>query len=99
MTGQQPVDVKKAVMAGSLAHSEARVSDCAGDQEMGESLQHTAQELLMSLPGINVQNYRNVMSAVSTMAELSTLSESYLQSLVGPVNAKKLWNFFHQRVM
>jgi ERCC4-type nuclease len=57
----------------------------------------TAQEILLSLPGVNMNNFRNILHNVKNLEELSTLSEIQLQQLIGPVNAKKLRAFFiHQ---
>ncbi len=57
-----------------------------------------AQEMLLSLPGININNYKNVMNNVENIAELSQLGIEPLTKLIGPVNAKKLYSFFNQRM-
>jgi hypothetical protein len=67
---------------------------------MGEegSFEATAREILLSLPGINVHNFRAVMNSVSNLAELSLLTEDQLQPLIGHVNAKKLFHFFRRNL-
>jgi hypothetical protein len=72
------------------------VASGAGAEVSEDSARASAREVLLSLPGVNVHNYRDVMSAVTNLAELSTLSVEQLTPLVGPVNAKKLYTFFGQ---
>lgn len=62
-----------------------------------KDLKATAQEMLLSLPCINVHNFRAVMDRVESIAELSTLSELDLTPLLGSGNAKKLFTFFRRR--
>lgn len=101
------VDVQKAVSVGSVLD----MSAAAGETGVGNTGSHgmhnqshaendtrlVAQEILLSLPGINVHNYRSVMQHVTNIAELGQLSETELVPLVGPVNARKLRAFFTQR--
>jgi hypothetical protein len=54
------------------------------------------QNMLLSLPGINTQNYRAVMNNVEDIATLSKMSVMQLTPLIGPGNAKKLFSFFLQ---
>lgn len=61
-----------------------------------DSARTTAREILLSLPGINVHNFREVLNNVNCLADLSAMSEAQLQPLIGPVNAKKLYTFFTQ---
>lgn len=58
--------------------------------------QMVIQNILLSLPGVNVQNYRSIMNSVADLAELSNMSVKQLTPLIGPVNAKKLFTFFMQ---
>lgn len=61
-----------------------------------DSARTSAREILLSLPGINVHNFREVLNNVNCLADLSAMSEAQLQPLIGPVNAKKLHTFFTQ---
>jgi ERCC4-type nuclease len=92
------VDEKKAVSVGSLLdkpHEDLQVNEKYTNEE--DDAQMTAQEILLSLPGVNMNNFRNILHNVKNLEELSTLSEIQLQQLIGPVNAKKLRAFFiHQ---
>jgi ERCC4-type nuclease len=64
-----------------------------------EYYRYSAQEILLSLPGINSQNYRSLLSSekVNNLKDLSQMKEKELIPLIGPVNAKKLYSFFHQK--
>ena len=64
------------------------------EEELRQSYRLTAQEILLSLPGIDVNNCNIVMSAVRNLAELSKLSEKQLEKYIGAANAKKLYSFF-----
>lgn len=94
-------DIDKAVTVGSALEN----IDGPGDEPMANSSSTTAlpdacltaQEMLLSLPGINVHNFRDVMHHVRDLATLTTLTEAQLTPLVGPGNAKKLRSFFTQR--
>lgn len=102
MINHDEVDVDKAVSVGNLA---AVTSSTGGNTEEIENLQekeyyrYAAQEILLSLPGINSQNFRNILSSskVNNLADLSRLSEKDLAQLIGPSNATKLFSFFHQK--
>lgn len=100
-------DIDKAVTVGSALEQN---NNSYGDEIIGVSgsaattntasladAKLTAQELLLSLPGINVHNFRDVMHHVRDIAALSKLSEVELIPLIGPGNAKKLRSFFLQR--
>ena len=67
------------------------------DNEGEKDLQAIAQDMLLSLPCINSLNFRAVMAAVNSIAELSQLSVAELTPLIGPGNAKKLYFFFRKR--
>lgn len=86
--GRRPPVSRSVVSLGGGARGEADLSQ--------ENARASAQEILLSLPGINVHNYRDVIAAVTNLAELSAMSVEQLEPLVGPVNAKKLYTFFGQ---
>ena len=106
LPNQEPVDVERAVNVGAGQYQEESQSTtitAAGalarrsDDSISSELRLTANEMLMSLPGINVHNFRGVMNAVSNLNELSQLSEADLASVIGPSNGRKLYEFFHDR--
>ncbi len=61
-----------------------------------DSARASARDMLLSLPGISVHNFRDIMNNVNNLAELSNMTEQQLTPLIGPVNAKKLVTFFTQ---
>ncbi len=69
-------------------------SDDANSNDQSCSDDTTAQDILLSLPGINTQNYRAVINNVRDLAQLSQMDTQQLTPLIGPVNAKKLVAFF-----
>jgi hypothetical protein len=100
----EEVDVEKAVSVGSVMDQQNQGEDGGGHGGIGvgygfseADARTTAQDILLSLPGINVHNYREVMSKVINLADLSKMTEVQLQPLIGPSNAKKLVSFFRQR--
>lgn len=113
VSNHEEVDVSKAVAAGSLqfpaadAHCDANSDYIAGTgagtvaaaaSMSSEDARSSAREVLLSLPGITVHNFRAVMAAVTNLAELSAMSEEQLRALIGQANAKKLYTFFGQSI-
>ncbi len=93
VASHEPVDVLKAVTVGA-AEGAAQAADESSAEAQATA---AAQEILLSLPGITVHNFREVMNSVENLSELSKMSEGQLTPLIGPVNAKKLFTFFRQR--
>ncbi|XP_045675527.1 DNA repair endonuclease XPF [Phyllostomus hastatus] len=54
------------------------------------------QDFLLKMPGVNAKNCRSVMSHVKNIAELASLSQDKLASILGnAANAKQLYDFIH----
>lgn len=54
------------------------------------------QDFLLKMPGINAKNCRFLMNQVKNIAELATLSEEKLSTILGNAsNAKQLYDFIH----
>lgn len=70
---------------------------CMGEHE--EECRATAQDILLSLPGINVHNFRGVMDQVANLAALTKMSAADLTPLIGGANARKLVAFCKQRLL
>lgn len=96
MHNHSVVDVQKAVSAGVSADASAGSDEIGVVDSMAAEAREAAQEMLLSLPGINRQNYREVMKKVENLRQLSRMSEAELSPLIGPGNAKKLVTFFKQ---
>lgn len=97
----EEADVDRAIQIGSDGASGSRGMGPSGDGNIdlgdtpADNIHMTVNDMLLSLPGINVQNCRKVTDAVESIAHLSSLSVEKLTPLIGPVNAKKLFAFFH----
>ncbi|KAJ1434208.1 hypothetical protein B484DRAFT_394145, partial [Ochromonadaceae sp. CCMP2298] len=94
------VDVHTAVAAGADGEGDGDGggggAEGKGKRGEADDARASAREMLLSLPGITVHNFRAVMHGVQDMAALSGLGEAALEVLVGPVSAKKLHAFFRQ---
>ena len=91
MYRHEEVDVDRAVAVGAelVATSGEGVVD---EADMGA----TARDILLSLPGITVHNFRAVMARVDSVSELTNLSKEEMIDLLGIANATKLYEFIHQ---
>eukprot|EP00981_Chlorochromonas_danica_P014258 scaffold7628_cov253-Ochromonas_danica.AAC.19 len=96
------VDVEKAVSVGAGTEGgreEEKWLEQGQQTVESEDARQAAQEILLSLPGINVHNFREVMHRVENLAELSKMTESELSPIIGPANALKLVSFFRQQMV
>ena len=59
----------------------------------------SAKEILLSLPGVNNNNYKQIINKVNNISQLCELSESDIISIIGNINGKKLYNFLNHRVL
>jgi ERCC4-type nuclease len=101
MINHEEVDVEKAVSVGNLAMVSSKENATAGStnaENEKEFYRYSAQEILLSLPGINSQNYRALLASpkINCLSDLSGMKEKEMAGFLGPVNAKKLYSFFHQ---
>lgn len=104
--GRSDADVDLAMSIGNK--SRLGLSFSGGDNDLdgeisekadAEAASNAARDILLSLPGINAKNYKDVMKKVSSIAELSRMNEHGLAPLIGPVNAKKLVLFFKKSIL
>ncbi len=104
VTNHEEVDVNKAITVGAVLDAQGNsvhegISEEVALAEQEQDARSTAHAILMSLPGINVHNFREITNKVDNLAELSKMTEAELAPLIGPGNAKKMSAFFRQRVM
>jgi len=93
-------EIFRSVMAGHENVDEAKAVGCGAATDIVENENESrisAMEMLLSLPGVNASNYREIIAHVESIAELSKLSEHELASFMGQSNAKLLANFFRLR--
>nr|XP_005591344.2 DNA repair endonuclease XPF [Macaca fascicularis] len=70
----------------------------ADSETLPESEKYNAgpQDFLLKMPGVNAKNCRSLMHHVKNIAELATLSQDKLTSILGnAANAKQLYDFIH----
>ena len=86
----------------NMSSSSSSVSSAASARQIAlesdREAQVTALEILHGLPGITTTNARAVMGLANSIAELSACSENQLAQAMGTANAKKLVQFFKQRI-
>lgn len=70
----------------------------ADSETLPESEKYNAgpQDFLLKMPGVNAKNCRSLMNHVKNIAELASLSQDKLASILGnAANAKQLYDFIH----
>ncbi|KAJ3347367.1 hypothetical protein HDU91_006792 [Kappamyces sp. JEL0680] len=76
----------------------AQACGVESDAKLDSTINQTPSEMLLALPGINFKNYQKVMRSVKNLRELSQLSLSQCQTLIGEEFGRMLFNFFHDGV-
>lgn len=91
-------DIDKAVEIGSNESLDALLGMATqGDEEEEENeINEAARDMLLRLPGVTVQNARQIMNSCDTIADLAEMSRDDLKRLVGPMTGQKLFSFFRQ---
>jgi ERCC4-type nuclease len=106
MINHDEVDIQKAIAVGNLSNldengfnTDSTDNNNMNDSSEREYYRYSAQEILLSLPGINSQNYREILnsSKIRNLTDLSQMKEKEFVPFIGPVNAKKLYEFFHHK--
>lgn len=77
-------DVAKAIAVG------------AEDGEAGPGVNHAAEELLRTLPGVNAQTVRHIMSKVGSVREFCELGLKEVQNILGVEPGKACYEFVHR---
>jgi DNA excision repair protein ERCC-4 len=94
------VDVERAVQVGRNDSEEALLLPAAGNEDEEEDeVNEVARDMLLRLPGVNVQIARKIMQHVDTLADLTQLSRDELRTIVGPVVGQNLYRFFRQTLV
>ncbi|KAI5804884.1 hypothetical protein EDC01DRAFT_641175 [Geopyxis carbonaria] len=68
-----------------------------GDDYM-QMYNQISQDMLRAIPGINLKNYRSVMSNVENMVQLSNMSEKEIGHIIGPEAGKKTHRFLNRNL-
>lgn len=114
MINHEEVDIEKAVSIGSNDDNSSTFDNDADNNrqvaiEMLMSLPGNKFNIILYLLnfyfiidffiGINNNNYHVIMNNVESISDLSSMSINLLTPLIGQLNAKKLFAFFHQRTI
>jgi DNA excision repair protein ERCC-4 len=91
------VDVDRAVEIGRTESEEYLLQPDHQDVEDDE-INEIARDMLLRLPGVNVQSARRIMQECDSLAELCEMSRDELRRIAGPVTGQKLFTFFRQNI-
>ena len=90
------VDVEKAVEVGRSESIESLCQEGGNDDE--DEVNEMARDMLLRLPGVNVNVARKIMRECDSIAELCELSREQLRKIAGPAAGQKLFTFFRQKM-
>ena len=83
-SGQDEPDVQTAAsLGGNAAYAE-------------QVFNMTPQDVLRTLPGVHLHNYRRLMNSVRNLRELASKTVAELSAILGPQNANLLHTFLHR---
>jgi DNA excision repair protein ERCC-4 len=90
------VDVEMAMEAGRSESVDAllEIDNGAEDDRINEA----ARDMLLRLPGVNMNNARRIMRECESLAELSKMDRNELRRIAGPLAGQRLFSFFRQKV-
>lgn len=91
------VDVEKAVEIGQSDSIESLISQGTEEGEEDE-INEAARDMLLRLPGVNIQSARRIMQECDSLADLVELSRDDLRRVAGPITGQKLFTFFRQKL-
>lgn len=92
------VDVDKAVEIGRFESVESLLEDGSNDDDEIDEINEAGRDMLLRLPGVNVNTARKIMQQVDSLAELFKLSREELRRIAGPIIGQKLFTFFRQNI-
>lgn len=90
------VYVDKAVEVGRSESVDALLKMDENDEE--DKVNEAARDMLLRLPGVNVNNARRIMRECESLAELTTMDRMELRRIAGPLAGQKLFTFFRQKM-
>eukprot|EP00980_Cylindrotheca_fusiformis_P025416 scaffold13663_cov80-Cylindrotheca_fusiformis.AAC.1 len=100
-TNHEEVNVERAVEVGRSESVEALLRIENGEEEEEEeedTINEAARDMLLRLPGVNVNNARRIMRECESLAELSKMDRTQLRKIAGPLAGQKLFSFFRQKI-
>ena len=98
----EEVNVEKAIEIGSNESVDGLLrpsnSSINSEEDGEDEINEAAKEMLLRLPGINVNNARKIMSSCDSMKDLAMKSRDDLKNMLGPITGQKLFAFFRKKV-
>uniref|UniRef100_A0A7S0GHP4 ERCC4 domain-containing protein n=1 Tax=Proboscia inermis TaxID=420281 RepID=A0A7S0GHP4_9STRA len=91
------METSDVVGGGSTVNSGVENNTNSNKDEENE-INEAARDMLLRLPGINVNNARKLMAVCDSIAELTELPRDDLKKLLGPVTGQKLFTFLNQKL-
>lgn len=88
--------LKRGRLQPSLEVARDQAAASGSEQDDGGGRNLCAIDLLLKLPGVNDKNVTEIIENVDSLCDLSHLDKHTLAPLVGPANAKLLYDFFHE---
>ena len=73
----------------------SNLSSNSFDSTEGTASHLVNQSTLRLVPGVTAGNFHRVLGKVKTLAQMSRLSQSSLQTFMGKLNGKVAWDFFN----
>jgi DNA excision repair protein ERCC-4 len=103
-SNHEEVDVAKAIEVGrndsveSLLKTDNETGNGIDDDEGDDEINEAGRDMLLRLPGVNVQIARRIMNECDSLAELIAMDRNQLRKVAGPVVGQKLFTFFRQDI-
>mmetsp|Transcript_31104 Transcript_31104/g.41503 ORF Transcript_31104/g.41503 Transcript_31104/m.41503 type:complete len:897 (-) Transcript_31104:112-2802(-) len=91
------VDVDKAIEIGSNESLDALLGSNEEIDGEENEINEAARDMLLRLPGININNARKIMNVCDSIAELADMPRDQLRALLGPATGQKIFTFFRQK--
>jgi DNA excision repair protein ERCC-4 len=88
-------DLQKEELDPNLGDAQACGVDSSN--KVDASINQTAMEMLLSLPGVNFKNFHRIMRNVKNIRELSESSLGRCEELVGVESGRLLYEFFREK--
>ena len=95
------VNVSKAIECGrSESLDEALgIAPTSEVTTIQNDLNEAARDMLLRIPGINVNNAQKVMSLCESMAEFVDMSREDLKQLLGPITSQKAFMYLYNYIL
>lgn len=94
----EEVNVAKAIEYGRMESLDESLGIASDVTTIQNELNEAARDMLLRIPGININNARKVMSVCDSMAEFVDMPREDLKQLLGPITGQKVFTFFRKQL-